>query len=161
MPLDPFDPLLADAVLVIAAVLLFYAAFTDLRHYTIRNELIVVLAGLFFVHALAAGRWAELPWNLALAAIMLIAMLYFYARDWMGGGDVKLLTVAFLWTGPHCALVFAVLLLVFAALHALAARLGLMRSQQGDADARRIPFAPSIAAALIGVFMLGCLQPGA
>ena len=41
-------------------------------------------------------------------------MLYFYAHNWMGGGDVKILTVGFLWVGFACALPFAVLLAVFA-----------------------------------------------
>jgi prepilin peptidase CpaA len=160
MPFDSFNPFLANSVLVIAAVVLFYAAFTDLRQFSIRNELILVLAVLFFVHALVSGRWTDMLWNLAFAATMLAVLLYFYSRNLMGGGDAKLLTVAFLWSGLHCALVFAVLLLVFAGLHTVAAKLGWAHSQQADADMRlRIPFAPSIAAALIGVFMLGCLQP--
>jgi Flp pilus assembly protein protease CpaA len=76
-----------------------------------------------------------------------------------------LLSVAFLWTGLDCALPFAILLLLFAGIHAIAVKLGWARVQeveQGtDNDGRkRIPFAPSIAAALIGVFMLGCLAPG-
>jgi prepilin peptidase CpaA len=75
----------------------------------------------------------------------------------MDGGDVKLAAVAFLWTGIECALVFALLLLGFAVIHTAAAKLGLVVVRRGDDGAMRIPFAPSIAAALIGVFMLGCL----
>jgi prepilin peptidase CpaA len=78
----------------------------------------------------------------------------------MGGGDVKLLTVAFLWVGIGCALPFAVLLLLFAGMHVIATKLGWAETRQADDDERkRIPFAPSVAAALIGVFMLGCLAP--
>jgi len=135
-------------------------AYNDLRHFKIRNELISVLAALFFVHALVSGRWVEAHWNAAFAFLMFVIMLLFYARRLMGGGDVKLLTVAFLWVGAGCALPFAVLLSVCAGLHAVAAKLGWAQTQGIDGDARRrIPFAPSVAAALIGVFMLGCLAP--
>ena len=152
---------LANVVLVVTAAVLFYVAITDLKHYKIRNELILVLIGLFLVHTLFSGRWVNAAWSLGLAAFVLVFLVYFYSRHWMGGGDIKLLTVAFLWTGVECALVFAILLLVFASLHTIAARLGWAESQ-ADGDRRaRIAFAPSVAAALIAVFRLGCLRPPA
>jgi Flp pilus assembly protein protease CpaA len=152
---------LANVVLVVTAAVLFYVAVTDLKHYKIGNELILVLIGLFFVHTLFSGRWLNAAWSLGLAASVLIFLLYFYSRRWMGGGDVKILTAAFLWTGVECALAFALLLLVFASLHAIAAKFGWAESQ-ADSDRRaRIAFAPSVAAALIAVFMLGCLRPSA
>jgi len=150
----------AHIVLVVTAAVLFYVAVTDLKHYKIRNELILLLTGLFFLHTLFSGRWVNIVWNLALAAVVLVFLVYFYARHWMGGGDVKILTVAFLWTGVDCALAFAMLLFVFASLHTIAAKLGWTESRQADGDKRaRIAFAPSVAAALIAVFMLGCLRP--
>jgi prepilin peptidase CpaA len=146
--------------LIVTGALLFYVAYNDLRHYKIRNELIIALAALFVIHAVVSGRWVGAQWNVAFAALMFVAMLLLYARRLMGGGDVKLLGVAFLWVGIDCALPFAALLLAFAGVHALAARLGWAEVQRASNDARpRIPFAPSIAAALIGVFMLGCLAP--
>jgi prepilin signal peptidase PulO-like enzyme (type II secretory pathway) len=67
--------------------------------------------------------------------------------------------VAFLWAGIDCAFAFSLLLLVFAMLHLGATKLGLANVERLDRDGRiRIPFAPSIAAALIGVLMLGCLN---
>ena len=50
-------------VLVVTAALLFYIAITDLREFKIRNDLILVVAGLFFVHAFLSGRWVEMHWN--------------------------------------------------------------------------------------------------
>ncbi len=76
----------------------------------------------------------------------------------MGGGDVKLLTVAFLWVGPSCALPFALFLLLFVSIHTVAAKLKLVESQVAG-ERTQVAFAPSIAAALIGVFMVGCLKP--
>ena len=151
---------LANAVLVLSAAVLFYAALTDLKRYQIRNELIAVLAGLYVVHAFLSGRWSGIPWNAGLALLILAVMVYFYLRNLMGGGDVKLLAVAFLWVGIDCALPFAVLLMLFAAVHAIAGKLGWAEVQRvGEDERARIAFAPSVAAALIAVFMLGCLAP--
>ena len=115
---------LSHVVLVITAAVLFYVALTDFKQFKIRNELIFVLAGLFVVHALLSGRWVSAHWNLAFAALMFCVMLYFYAQNLMGGGDVKILTVGFLWVGFGCAFPFAVLLAIFAAVHVVAAKFG-------------------------------------
>jgi prepilin peptidase CpaA len=150
--------LASEIVLIGTAAILFYVAGNDLRHYKIRNDLILALAVLFFVHAVLSGRWTSVHWNIAFALLMFAAMLVLYSRRLMGGGDVKLLSVAFLWVGIDCAMSFALLLLAFAGIHATAAKFGWVGVQSSADDARRrIPFAPSIAAALIGVFMLGCL----
>ena len=150
---------LSYAVLVATAAVLFYAALTDLRQFKIPNELVVVLVLLFVVHTAISGRWSETPWNLGFALLIFCVLAVFYGFGWMGGGDIKLLSVALLWTGVHCALLFAVLLLVFTSLYTLAAKLGWAVAQRDGTDSRmRIAFAPSVAAALVGVFMLGCLQ---
>ncbi len=149
----------ADLILLLAAAILFYLALTDLRSFRIRNDMLVVLLALFLFHAVASGRWTAIYWNVGFALLMLAVMLAFYAGKWMGGGDVKLLAVAFLWTGVSCALPFALLLLLFAGIQAGIARFGWARAPARDGDPRaRIAFAPSIAAALIGVFMLGCVS---
>jgi prepilin peptidase CpaA len=149
----------AAAVLFITAVMLLYVAATDLKQYTIRNDFILILVGLFFLHTAIAGRWSALPGNLVIAGVVFLMLLYFYGRRWLGGGDVKILTVAFLWAGAGCALPFALLLCLSASLHALAARLGWISSERiGDDKRARIPFAPSVAAALIGIFILGCVR---
>ena len=95
-----------------------------------------------------------------MAFLVFLILLVFYSRKGMGGGDVKLLTVGYLWAGYTCMLPFSVLLLLFALIHAIVAKLGLVKTI--GVDRRRIPFAPVVAAALIGTFMLGCLdQPPA
>ena len=146
-------------VIMVTVATLFYAALIDLKHYKIRNELILLLIGLFVLHAFLSGRWTDAAWNLSLAAGVFLFLIYFYSRHWMGGGDLKILAVAFLWTGIECALPFVLLLLLFVSLHTAAARFGWVGSQQDDNDSRqRIPFAPSIAAALITTILLGCLR---
>ena len=152
----------ATLVLLVTVAALFYAAFIDLKHYRISNELILLLIALFFLYSLASDRGTALAWNLGLAAGILLFLIYPYTRHWIGGGDVKMLTVAFLWTGMECALLFVILLLLFVSLHVIAAKFGWVGSQQIDDDRRqRIPFAPSIAAALIVTILSDCLRsPG-
>jgi prepilin peptidase CpaA len=148
------------AVLVLVTVILLYAAIRDLRHYSISNLLVLALAGLFLLHALVSGRWVTLHENVLFALLMFAFLLLCYARGWMGGGDVKLLTVAFLWVGIHCALAFALLLLLFASVHALAAKLKWVEGRMVDGRLK-IAFAPAVSAALIGSFAVGCLaSPG-
>jgi prepilin peptidase CpaA len=145
-------------VLVVTSAVLLHAAWTDLREFKIRNELILALAGLFVLYAVLTGRWADLRWDIAFAALMFLVMLVFYSLGWMGGGDVKILAVAFLWTGLSGALPFAVLLALFCSAHGLAAKFRWVKSQDTDSGRQRIPLAPSVAAALICIFVLRSLQ---
>jgi prepilin peptidase CpaA len=154
----PHGFFLSQVVLVITSCLLFYVGLTDLKEYRIRNELVLVLAGLFFLYAALSGRWVTIHWNIGFALLMFLIMLFAYTKNLMGGGDLKILTVAFLWVGVDCALLFSVLLFVFAALHTLAAKRGWLGAQTVDGRVR-IAFAPAVAGALIGTFLLGCLEP--
>ena len=152
------SPIGSQLVLFVAAGTLFYVALTDLKEFKISNELVLLLAVLYLVFALLSGQWRHAHWNIALAVIMFAVMLYFYAQNLMGGGDLKMLTVAFLWVGLNCAFLFVILLMLFVGIHTGLAKLGWVKVQQAG-KYRRIPFAPSIAAALIGVFISGCLTP--
>ena len=152
---------LANIILAVTAGVLLYVAYVDLKRYTISNTQILALIVLFLGYTAVTGDWNALAWNVGIAALLFAVLLFFYSRSWMGGGDVKMLTVAFLWIGSECALSFAILLCVFASIHSLAAKLNWVRSQNTSHDKRaRIAFAPSIAAALIGSFVLGYLHPG-
>ncbi len=140
--------------LLLTAATLFWVALTDLRNFKIRNEAVLVLAGLYFLYALTSGRLAFAPWNIGFAILMLIGMLYIYSTEKIGGGDIKLLAAAFLWTGPFAVAPFAVLLLIFIGVYYLTMRFGgaaVIKSPLGN----RIPLAPSVAAALISTFALG------
>ena len=69
-------------------------------------------------------------WNIALIAIALVAMLYYYGQNLMSGGDVKILTLALLWIGPVGAPIFETLLLVFIGARAGLARIGWINVQK-------------------------------
>ena len=151
-------PIVSLWILVLTAVTLFWVALIDLREFKVRNELVVALACLYVVHALFSGAWVSMQWNFAFALLMLAGGTYVYSLQQIGGGDLKLLTVAFLWTGPWLAGPFVVLLLVFILIYYLAARLGFAAARR-TAAGLRIPLAPSLAGALIGVFALGLIAP--
>jgi prepilin peptidase CpaA len=155
-----FAAVSSHLVLVVTAAVLFYMALTDLRHYTIRNELVLVLGFLFLIHSLLSGHWVTIHWNIGFATVMFIIMLALYSRGLIGGGDVKLLAIAFLWVGIDCALPFAFLLLAFVGMQGIAVKLGWVETQAGEGGSgKRMPFAPAVAGALIGVFLSGCLAP--
>jgi prepilin peptidase CpaA len=144
-------------ILALVVVLMLYAALTDLRRYVVGNSVIVALLALFVAHVAISDDRSNLPWTIALAAVMFAVLFFFFARNWVGGADVKLMTVALLWVGIDCALPFAVLLLVFVLVHAQLARFKLVGSPAPAEDGRRrIAYAPSIAAAVIGTLLLGC-----
>jgi prepilin peptidase CpaA len=147
----------SNIILAATATTLLWIGATDLREYKIRNEFIVVLVGLFFVYAYFSGRWSELPWHIAIASITFLLMIWSYAQGQMGGGDLKLITVALLWTGPRCAVLFLIVMVLSALAHTLLAWLGWVGAQRKDGHIR-IPFAPSIAVGLISVILSGCLN---
>lgn len=148
------DPQTSLWILLLTSATLFWVALTDFRNFKIPNEAVLILAGLYFLYAAASGQWPLVPWNVGFAILTLAGMIYIYALNQMGGGDIKLMAVAFLWTGPWSVLPFTLLLLLFIGIHYLAARLGWAAAKK-SASGWRIPLAPSIAGALIGTFALG------
>src|SRR6202046_4156206 len=145
-------------ILALTAVTLFWVALTDLREFKVRNEFVAILAGLYVAHALCSGAWVSMPWNVAFAFLMLAAGTYAYSLQQIGGGDLKLLAVAFLWTCPWFAAPFVFLLLIFTGAYYIAARLGFAAAKRTAAGVR-IPLAPSLAGALIGALALGLIAP--
>ena len=154
----PVYPMLSLWILVLTAATLFWVALTDLREFKVRNEFVAILAGLFVAHALASGAWVSMQWNFAFALLMLAGGAYAYSLQQIGGGDLKLLAVAFLWTGPWFAAPFVILLLIFTSAYYVAARFGFAAAKE-TAAGLRIPLAPPLAGALIGVLALGLMAP--
>ena len=146
----------SQVVLIVTAGLLFYVALTDLKTFRIRNEIVGLLAGLFLLYSVLSGEWVLLPGRIGFAAAMFIILLLAYGRGALGGGDVKMLTVAFMWTGGENALLFAVSLLGFSLIHIIAAKLKWVRSTAKDGRPR-IAYAPSIAGALVVTLMVTSL----
>ena len=141
---------------IATAAVLFYVALTDFRTFKIRNEVVLLLLVLYALFATVDRSWAEIMLDVILAAILFAVLLWCYAYGLMGGGDVKFVPVVCLWIGAHCALMFSAFLLLFIALHLGAARMGWAQTKaMGTRYA--IPYAPSVAGALIGTMALGCI----
>ena len=136
----PVYPMLSLWILALTAATLFWVALTDLREFKVRNEFVAILAALFVAHALSSGAWVSMQWNFAFALLMLAAGAYAYSLQQIGGGDLKLLAVAFLWTGPWFAAPFVILLLIFTGAYYVAARFGFAAAKadrRGLADSAR------------------------
>lgn len=83
------------------------AAFKDLRERRIPNRLTAGLALLFPIYVLVSP--TPVPWlaALGLAAAVFLVGLVLFARELIGGGDVKLIAGVSLWAGPELLALFA------------------------------------------------------
>jgi prepilin peptidase CpaA len=144
-------------ILLVASCVLFFVAVADLQNYKIKNEMVQLLAALYLTYVVASGTWNEMPSHLGIAFVIFVVLLICYSYKMLGGGDVKLLTVAFLWVGKDCASLFAVVMLGITSVHTGLAYFGLVRSQTVNGR-KRVAYAPAIAGALVIVFVSGCLQ---
>lgn len=130
------------AVLIAAAAVFVGAGWRDLRSFTIPNGAIIALAALYPVHVATA--LSPVAWEMAmgLAGITFVLGCGLFALRAMGGGDVKLLTLAVLWAGGANAagfiLVTALAGLVLAAAFALGAVVS-ARAQNAGASAAGFP----------------------
>jgi prepilin peptidase CpaA len=93
--------------LALSACALGWAAVSDIRHYIIPNKIPVIVTAAFIVAAFFMPLQFMLGGFLTGLAILAIGA-FFFARGWMGGGDVKLLAAVSLWAGPSFLSTFAV-----------------------------------------------------
>ena len=155
-------PLIDDAIRILAFLILagkvltlLHVVVEDLRRFRISNRSVLILLGLFAL-------WSLLQWNgqaflghVLFGAVMFGLLLLMYRFRMMGGGDVKLLGVAFLWLGAQASAVFTVAMAASTLLYVITAKLGLLPARPSD-KGYRIPFGPSIATAwIITVFVVG------
>jgi prepilin peptidase CpaA len=79
---------------------LIAAAASDIARYVIPNTLPVVLLAAFPLAGIAEGvPAATLGWHGLAGLVMLVIGFVLFARNMMGGGDVKLLAACAVWTG--------------------------------------------------------------
>lgn len=149
------DELYALAIKAATVVLLCYIALIDLRTFRIENKSVVLLLVFYIMYALVARTGREITADVFVGVSVFGFLLWFYTRGAVGGGDVKLLPVVCLWVGAHCAMLFSALLLIFIVLHLIIIRLGWADARAIN-DRRAIPYAPSIAGAMLGTILLGC-----
>jgi prepilin peptidase CpaA len=88
--------LLQISSIAVAAVALGSAALHDLRRYEIPDRFAVAIALSFIASSLTTPLHQALA-GLAVGMVVLVVGVVFFARRWLGGGDVKLLAAIALW----------------------------------------------------------------
>lgn len=87
-----------------------YAVVSDFRALLIPNWIVVTLIAAFFPFAAFYLEPMAAVWHVLIALIVLALTTVFFMMNWIGGGDVKLMTAAALWTGPqHFEIFFLVM----------------------------------------------------
>jgi prepilin peptidase CpaA len=104
----PEASLLLNACFAGLLTLLILAAITDLRERRIPNWLNAGVAALYPVYLLLSPVPVAWPGALAISLLVGLVGLALFAREQMGGGDVKLITAISLWAGVDQFVLFAV-----------------------------------------------------
>jgi prepilin peptidase CpaA len=144
----------ANFIQLLVGLILIYVAVEDMLRFKISNESVVVLALLFVVFSIVTGApWPPL-WHLLFGVVMFAVILAVYSFRLIGGGDAKLLAVAFLWIGAQNAAFFCLLLSLAAAVYIVVQRLFHILPGKTTATGFMIPYGPSIAVAWIATMAL-------
>ena len=100
MPLAAMIFQVQTILLTVFAVLMIAAAFEDFRRLTIPNLVPAALCLLWpaYFAATAPSLYSALT-SIGCALAVFLVGAAFFARGWLGGGDVKLLTAVTLWAG--------------------------------------------------------------
>jgi prepilin peptidase CpaA len=101
--------------------LLILAALTDLRERRIPNWLTAGTAALYPVYLLLSPAPVAWPSALGLALLVALVGLLLFARNLIGGGDVKLITALCLWAGLDHLALFALVTTLTGGIMSLAA----------------------------------------
>jgi prepilin peptidase CpaA len=87
-------------VILVFAAVMAVAAFEDFRRLVIPNLLPIVLCVLWPVYFAFAPSFYGAASSIGCALAVFLVGAVLFARGWLGGGDVKLLSAATLWAGP-------------------------------------------------------------
>lgn len=136
-----------DRAIVLAIIgILALAIVDDLRNYRIRNSVVVTLFCFCLVDLSLRADLRQIISHAVFAAIALGLLILAFQCNWLGGGDTKLLAIAFLQTGPELVLTYAIILLLLMMIYWGGASLGVFPSQRVG-PRLKVPFGPGIAGA--------------
>jgi prepilin peptidase CpaA len=111
----------AFSALLFFTVAMIYAALQDAATMTIRNRLVLIVAGGYFVFAPLAGfSLPEIGLALGTSALVLAFTFTLFAFGLIGGGDAKLAAATALWLGPEATLAFLIYTMLIGGVLALA-----------------------------------------
>lgn len=89
--------------LVFATIFVFlvvYAIVCDVTTFRIPNMISIALVVLFLPYIAFVGV-PEIWMNIAIAAVVFVALFVSFAFGWLGAGDVKFVSAITLWAGPQ------------------------------------------------------------
>ena len=143
---------------------LAYAVVSDSRHLTIPNWTCIVIATAFLPAALISGLGPlAITVHYGTGLGVVLAGIILFAKGIIGGGDLKLLAAASIWTGWAGVLAFlflvavlgGVLALVILAAHRLKGRFGVLAKVkwigEGAAKSQPIPYGIAIGVAALAL----------
>lgn len=148
------------------------AAIFDLRSFKIPNPLVAIMLAVWPVAALVAGvPFAEAAATALVALIVLAIGILFFAQNWLGAGDVKLVTATCLYVGVPALGTFVVHTTLAGAVLAVAlvffrkVPLPQVMAAQGwladmHARTRVMPYGVAIAAGALSVWGQGLILVG-
>ncbi len=143
--------MLAITILLIAV--LVFVAIDDFLNFQIKNESISVLLLLICLKYFFSGLPADYILRMIVALVVFSSMLLAHWRGYLGGGDVKLLPLAFLWLGSTEWLLFYAILTVATLLYSILALLKILPSDMSKGKPR-MAYGPCISIAWIMCIIL-------
>ncbi len=151
-------PALDIAMAIGLLALLAWAVVTDLKARIIPNTVSVLVIGLYALRTAVNWPNAAPLADLAVAGAVLTLGFILFARNCIGGGDVKLITALALWAGPQHIMAMAFVISLAGGVIAAGMLLSAMAARPqvaGDGDdaaaavplmRRPVPYAVAIAA---------------
>jgi prepilin peptidase CpaA len=121
-----------------------YAIVSDIRELKIPNWVSITLVVGFAPYAILSWSELELVMRLVVTAAMFCIAFVFFYKNWLGGGDVKLLTAVSLWVGPTHIFAFTIILGLIGAMLAIAL-IWLRRRFDADAPFGRVKAPQAVA----------------
>ena len=101
---------MANILIAIAGLVLLYSAYSDIRYRILPDTLSLILISLAVVRWSWAGDWSGLGWSFACALGLFVLSAAAFARGWLGGGDVKLMTATSFFVGSNSFLPFIIMM---------------------------------------------------
>lgn len=102
------------------SVLMLYAAYSDLRAYTLPNFIsLLLIAGFVLIVAITLPPLSLIGWHVGVAVIAFAIGFGMFAMGQFGGGDVKVIAALGLWFGPNNFLAFLTLMALLGGLLAV------------------------------------------
>ena len=102
------------------AALMAYAAYSDLKSYTLPNFIsLILVAGFALIMVVLQPPLSAVGWHVGVGAILFVIGFILFATGLFGGGDVKVIAALGLWLGPMNVLSFLTLMAIFGGVLAL------------------------------------------